>query len=239
MLVQKLNTNLLLNDEETIMYIKDITGNVGDDTYELDEITNTYTLTTNDTGYGDPNAERESMALFLAVKYNAVAGSSSVVVAEADPIEVEQFEVTLGSDGWYTAQLIKLDPVASPVIDDYDEGDVVYDTDESIIVQKTDDEWVEITAASLYDSDYVTATTEMFPTPATRKKLQELMATIRDLRFANINSSKDKELIRTVQLYTQNRIILAGAIYEFCKNIPNYYVAQRDIEFLATSNPTC
>jgi hypothetical protein len=120
-LVLKLSRNSV-SAASSSMIITDATGN--------------YDATTNPSGYGSPNANRNTLALFLRVYNKRYDGDSSLsntllTIASYDPTTVTQWTSTLNKDGWQQATVYGLKLYSTSTL--FAVNDLVYNTSTSEI----------------------------------------------------------------------------------------------------------
>lgn len=211
------------------IYVKDITGTIGEVTYVQDVNNPTvYNSVTNSTGYGAPNPTRASLALFLLPMLKKVSGDVLVPVVSNNPLTVTEFEVKPTSDGWYEFNLISVPAVASPVVGNYVDGNSVYNTTTSKLLTKVAGVLVEVQPITLLNTTYKQVITEKLFLPNNSFKKLEIM----EERLAMIvdNNPDLRGVLAKQRQYDELRIVLEGSIYEFCRG--NKYVAQKNIEHL-------
>jgi hypothetical protein len=132
----------------------------------IDDITGAYNASTNTTGYGTPNAARNSLALFVrafAERYDntddIVETNLTVTPADADPVTVESWDVTLlETDSWIMAKVYGLQLYDLDL--SFEVGELVYDVDSGeirkILTKSGDGPYVytyDVVEESALDSD--------------------------------------------------------------------------------------
>lgn len=148
-------------------------------TQVLEDSTGSYNATTNPTGYGTPNAARNTLALFVRVYNNRFDGSSDVtgtllvdVPDNSDPTAVTKWTITLVDEGWLKATIYGvrfLDVAISLQV-----GEIVWDDSNNvlkrILTKSGSGPYVytttTATVADLENTNYIVAYSTVFNTYA-------------------------------------------------------------------------
>lgn len=103
-------------------------------TLSLSDTTGVYNVTTNPTGYGTPNNERNEFALFAVTKIVGAFDNAQISVA---PLTDSAFDYVFASDGVYEVYLVALPFETSPDVSLLAEDYIYYETasDNIYIVQ--------------------------------------------------------------------------------------------------------
>jgi hypothetical protein len=161
MLQIKLNTTKLINDSGDKILLNDFTGIYGEDVYLKDEATDTYALSSNTTGYGDPNLTREDIALFIIGEKIGSTSNTGVSFEEYSPTNASSFTAIPSGDGVYVFTLVYANSESFPDIADYTDGDVVYDPSNNILYKVEGEVMEVINKEDLLNTAYASEPVEL------------------------------------------------------------------------------
>lgn len=222
----KLGTKKITNPTGDRIYLMDKTGTIGDITYEEDPANDSvYLSKVNDTGYGTPNATRDSMALKIVGVLKKTKGDTYVDFVSYDPVTATEFAAKILEDGWYQFHVVSL-PLVVPTIN----GDAYYDTLTGKVYQLLLDVLVETDPKDLINGKYKVHVHQQFFVANTSFKKTHYNSKISDLILCNHNGCNDKDIHRLRLTYNELRAVLQSAVYEYCRG--NKAVAQKNIEYL-------
>jgi hypothetical protein len=215
-MVIKLNTSKKINEDGTRIILTDSTGNVGDVWYEVDENDPTvYISKTNTTGYGEPNPSREEFALFI---HGLQLGAEKDTIVEFDkysPLTVTDFQAKAPNDGIYKFYLIYIPIVSEIILENYEEGDVVYDITDNKIYVMDAQEFKVIEHTELLNTKYCSPSVEFIHLLHNGKLFTQLVSKRVDLRMASPSSNKDIGVCTSAIKDVKSGIY--AATYEYCK----------------------
>lgn len=227
MLITKLSTVKIINPESDRIILKDATGNHGDLIYTESETTEgEYDVASNDTGYGGPNATRDTVANFIVGKLKKVGADQSVTIEGYSPIVTPSGYLAIApEDGWYRFNFITVPIVAS--LAEIVEGDSGYL--DGLLVTKINSMGVSVEADTLLDTKYASPSVDVLFIGRISLKLQEINTYLNGLRKGDLIANRSA--ITAGQFQFDNvRGLVTGAVYEFSR--ANKYNAQETIEYL-------
>jgi hypothetical protein len=214
MLQIKLNTTKLINDSGDKILLNDSTGLYGEEVYLKDEETDTYELSTNTKGYGDPHLNREDIALFIVGTKLGVSGDTEVKFEKYNPLTVTQFQAITPDDGIYKFQMVYAIKASEPVVEDYEEGQVIYDIDTLLIYKLEEGVFVEVSKESLINTIYSSTSVEYPHLVKAGVLYTELVAKSVELRRANCS---EKDITTCVKAIDDISHGVYSMEYEYCK----------------------
>lgn len=237
--VQKISEGNTVNEGAEIIYVADLTGNIGETSYKKDPNTSdTYIGTVNVTGYGAPNATRSSIALFLVAYIKKTTGDVFIPVNSNNPLTVNKFEVVRKEDGWYNFNLISMPAVNTPLITDYTEGNLVYNTSDNKIYEKKSGVFVNILIADLHKyigGVYSVASSEKAVIIANTITLNKNIDQKNDLIFAGrVDVNGIRRYQEVIDLYDG---FIRGACNEYRR--ANKMIFQRNVEYMNNNLLNC
>jgi hypothetical protein len=227
MLQIKLGDLKKVSSDGDSIFLSDGTGNYGENIYTKSLIQeDTYDVTTNETGYGEPNALREDYAIFPIGVLKASKGETKVTFQEYFPTSSSDFVANIVVDGWYKFNLIFVPVVESETSPYYLNGG---------IVQKVNGVVTTIDPHSLKDTQYCSPSEHQLFVANNSKRLILINQTLTNLRM--YSPSNDREIRIQQKLEDELRGLLRGAITQFCRG--NRSQAQTIIEFLNINIDNC
>lgn len=235
--IQKISSGNTIDIDAKVVYVTDLTGNIGDTTHkENPDDPDTYTAIVNTTGYGAPNPLRSDLALFLVAYIKKTTGNVFLSVKANNPTTVDKFEVSTTEDGWYNFDLISVPAVLTPVFEDYVVGKLIYDKSIGKLVERTEEAFVPVADLTKYiDGVYsVTSSDKLVVSNHSRIKQQT------NLKKADLYllGGADTRGIRNYQeLYDQLHGLIEAAIYNYCRG--DKMVAQAIVEFMNKNLLNC
>jgi hypothetical protein len=215
-----------INDAGTKITVKDYTGN--------------YNADSNPTGYGAPNAERSSLALFLRAVAKRYDGEDDITdtiltITETNPDKLVAdtwYVDLLSKDSWIQAIVYGLRLYASPSSLAFDEGELTYDVDSNEIRKIT-----SRTGDGPYTYTYETVEESALDDESNTKAYETILNTYaipnlcECVNKANKRyfSAKEKEEV-DFRRYQEFKGTLVGIKNDF--GFGNYAEAQKTIEYL-------
>lgn len=232
-LINRINEGCQYDETGHIIYVKDITGNLGDVDYvpNLDN-PGTFKPVTNTTGYGGVNPLRSTFALFLVAQLKKSTGDIIVEVGQlVNPLADDEFEVYPKEDGWYRFSLVRLDKIAaSPLADNYQEDDVIYDSTLKKIVKLTEGEFLPVEPSTLIGTNYIKASNDH---PFIGNLSMALNSIEEKKNEAIMNHSGEYEVDGYQSKYDEIAGILRASCYAF--QAGEKAVFQKNIEWILTN----
>lgn len=237
--IQKISSGNTIDIDGTTIYVADLTGNISETVYTpIPDDPGNFTGVVNVTGYGAPNITRSSVALFLVAYIKKTTGNLFLNVKSSNPLTVTKFEVTRAEDGFYNFHLISIPAVASPVLADYTEGKLVYNTTDGKIYEKKSGVFVNIPVTDL--NKYITG---VYSVAAGEKPVL-----IESCITLNKNVDQKNDLLFVggqdtvgIKRYQENINLLIGLIRgssnEFSRG--NKMIFQRNVEFINNNALNC
>jgi hypothetical protein len=225
--IYKLSSGNRISIKDNVIYVKDLTGNIGDVDYvENPDNPDTFIAKTNTTGYSIDTRLRSDIALFLFAYIRTTAGDIEIPVKDNDPVLVDTFELEFAGDGWYVFQLVVIPLRKDEGI--YGEATIAYDPVLGLVTL-TGSEWLPIKVESIAAMK-VTESDKPVLLEGIREKMR-LNNKINQLHFNGDTGSH--ELISLKDDYNNLRLLLRGAFGEFSQG--NKYMFQKTAEYI-TSN---
>ncbi len=185
--------------------------------FEVEDATGLYDAVDNPGGFGDPNPDRNEVALIFYGNHKRVAGDVEVVVNSYDPLTVDTFTISMAKlqNGHLEAYIFAVLIFDSGGV--YDDGDITYNNESPatpFLQKRVAGQWVEITAADLVgEEDEVTTLLENeFPVPQAKEFIDELNADqLKKLRpYIKGECGKDDfELLRDRHDYAKGLLVTA------------------------------
>ncbi len=191
----------------------------------FNEGTGTYDAADNVGGFGAPNPERNTIAIFLIVEIIASDNvRTPISVANDTPLSVTQWtvDVVTGKDGWYQATQYQI-PVKTG---SESAGDIVYDSVAQEIQRFDDPGYTTLEVSDLATASISLKATKDEPVDfMIGKELNRLSNELELLVDNNQSRTPEADEIRTRQLdnfmlgYGANQDFCAGSTYEFADKI--------------------
>jgi hypothetical protein len=225
MLQLKLNTIKKINEDGGKIILVDSTGNVGDTSY-VEDVNNegSYVLVTNSTGYGTPNADRETMAFFITGTLDTTTGNLPATFDVASHT-ASTFYAVNSVDSVYSFYLI-----AVPIVTDAftlapgKSGFVVLDNK---IYTMGNAGVFESTPLSLIDSEYSSPRTRQLILTKNGTLFTELVSKRVDLSVEHCN---ERDITACSKAIDDIETGIYAATYEFEKG--NFIACARIIELM-------
>lgn len=205
-----------------------LTISIDGKTLYITDATGVYNVTTNPTGYGTPNPERNTLALIPFVTYKKISGDVNVVVNSYVAESATGFTVPLGDDGWYTVNTY-LVPLYN-VLTTYLEDDITYDTALNRLQIFKSSVWEDATEADLLADNTINNSLQ------NHAKIAGISVEINNVWIKGMEKKPcDRTPFTEKTAYLDFQ--LHSFLYDFCSG--NRYEAQKTMEELINYIDNC
>lgn len=191
---------------------------------------------TNLGGFGGLNLSREQVVLIpIGVLIDSKGKELPIKFQLYSEIVDKEWVALIPKDGWLQFSLVWAPLVANPQVENYEDGDVVFDTTEYNLKKKRDSVlWEVVQPIQLRNTEYEGKRLEQLHVANTSMVKNHLNKLKTDLQIDSESLSNKKKIQILQEKYDLVRGILTSAEYQFC--IGNKFVAAKELEFLQTNN---
>ena len=143
MITYKISSGIKSNTSGKTIYVKDITGNVGDITYTLNPDSGEYTPVTNTTGYTDAEPRLDFKLYLFATITKINGGKVTVDIEDYNPLTVIEWTINPTEDGVikFTLCSVPSDIIVGDTLDELEEYIVA--TSDTLYLSNNKDQLIE------------------------------------------------------------------------------------------------